>query len=229
MCGILLIYSQSFADLNPNANLANTNHKIQGTNHAIQDTNPDAIQSANPSDSQQNFVFSPDLLLNQKSIDFFNATSAELAQKTGINLYVYMANSAPVNEYRDFYNHLNDKLKKPFVVITMLKNEQKIDIITSDESNKALSKDDKKKIVGEYMVPLLPQKNSESGALSAVVFNGYVEAVDLIAEKFGIEIHHNISKDEKGAKMVAQGILYLMLFSMIGLFVGIYFFKSKRT
>lgn len=187
-----------------------------------------ANQSATQSDSQFSFVFNPDLLLNNKSIDFFNATSSELAQKTGINLYIYMANNAPTKEYSDFKNYLNDKVKKPFAIIVLLKNEQKIDIIT-DESQKALSKEDKKKIYWEYMVPLLPQKTSESVALSAVVFNGYVEAVDLIADNFGVQINHNISKDEKGAKLVAQGILYAMLFSLLGLFVIVYFFKRKRT
>lgn len=209
----MLVCSHIFA-LNLNANSPNPS------------ANPNAIQSKTPSDSQILFVFNPDSLLNDKSVDFFNATSAELAQKTGINLYVYMANNAPISEYNDFKNYLNDKAKKPFAIIVLLKNEQKIDIIT-DESQKALSKEDKKKIYWEYMVPLLPQKDGESGTLSAVVFNGYVEAVDLIADKFGAQINHNISKDEKGAKLIAQGILYLMLFSLIGLFVVVYFFKNK--
>ena len=211
--GILLVCSHIFA-LNLNANSPNPS------------ANPNAIQATTPSDSQILFVFNPDSLLNDKSVDFFNATSAELAQKTGINLYVYMANNAPISEYSDFKSYLNDRAKKPFAIIVLLKNEQKIDIIT-DESQKALSKEDKKKIYWEYMVPLLPQKDGESGALSAVVFNGYVEAVDLIADKFGAQINHNISKDEKGAKLIAQGILYLMLFSLIGLFVVVYFFKNK--
>lgn len=225
--GILLVCSHIFAT-NPSANLANPS-----ANPNV-NLNQNAIQSTAPSDSQLFFVFNPDSLLNAKSVDFFNATSAELAQKTGINLYVYMANNAPISKYSDFKNYLADKAKKPFVIIVLLKNEQKIDIITSDESKEALSKEDKKKIYWEYMVPLLPSssnsgKDSESGAFSAVVFNGYVEAVDLIADKFGAQINHNISKDEKGAKLVAQGILYVMLFSLIGLFVVVYFFKRKRT
>lgn len=217
MGGILLICNYLFAD-SPNANLAN-----QSANHAIQSTNPNVAQS----DSQQNFTFNPDSLLNQKTIDFFNATSAELAQKTGINLYVYMANNPPVKMYDNFYIHLQHKVKKPYVAIALFKSDKKIDIITSDES--ILTKDDKKKIYWEYMVPLLPQKDSESGALSAVVFNGYVEAVDLIADKFGATILHNVAKNEKGAKFVAQGILYVMLFSLLGLFAFVYYFKSKRT
>ena len=221
MGGILLICNYLFAD-SPNANLANLNAN-QSANHAIQSTNPNVIQS----DSQQNFTFNPDSLLNQKTIDFFNATSAELAQKTGINLYVYMANNPPVKAYDNFYIDLQHKVQKPYVAIALFKSDKKIDIITSDES--ILTKDDKKKIYWEYMVPLLPQKDSESGALSAVVFNGYVEAVDLIADKFGAEILHNVAKNEKGAKFVAQGILYLMLFSLLGLFAFVYYFKSKRT
>ncbi len=245
--GVLLVFSYAFAD----SRLESSHSRVEPAKNlnAIQSTNPKADspnQSANlanqtsiSNDSQIHFVFNPDSLLNAKSVDFFNATSAELAQKTGINLYVYMANDAPIKEYSDFKNSLNSKAKKPFVIIVLLKNEQKIDIITSESQESttqqnALTQDDKKKIYWEYMVPLLPSssnsgKDSESGALSAVVFNGYVEAVDLIADKFGVKINHNISKDEKGAKLVVQGILYIMLFSLIGLFVVVYFFKHKRT
>lgn len=227
-CGILLICNNLFADLERESNANALDSRTYTNLNAIQSTNLATNPNTNPTnliDSQTNFTFNPDSLLNQKTIDFFNATSAELAQKTGVNLYIYMANSAPTKQYSDFQSYLATKAKKPYAVIALFKSDKKIDIITSDKS--ILTKDDKKKIYWEYMVPLLPQKDSEIGALSAVVFNGYVEAVDLIADKFGVKIAHNIAKNEKGAKLVAQGILYLMLFSMLGLFAFVYFLKPK--
>lgn len=204
--------------------------------------------------SAKNFVFGD--LLNQKSKDFINQTSLELFEKTGVNLYVFadsaldfaessldsatltknttiaessLANSTSAesspNPYEHFKQRFIQNLTSPFAAIIVIKNAKKIDIIAS--SDDFLSPKARKKIYWEYMVPLLPQKDDEN-ALPAVVFNGYVEAVDLIADYFGVEIKHNIAKDEKGAKLVAKGILYIMLFSMLGLFAFIYFFKSKR-
>lgn len=202
--------------------------------------------------SAKNFVFGD--LLNQKSKDFINQTSLELFEKTGVNLYVFadsalaessldsatltksttsaesslanstIAESSP-NPYEHFKQRFIQTLTSPFAAIIVIKNAKKIDIIAS--SDDFLPPKARKKIYWEYMVPLLPQKDDEN-ALPAVVFNGYVEAVDLIADYFGVEIKHNIAKDEKGAKLVAKGILYIMLFSMLGLFAFIYFFKSKR-
>lgn len=186
--------------------------------------------------SAKNFVFGD--LLNQKSKDFINQTSLELFEKTGVNLYVFadsalaesslvnstIAESSP-NPYEHFKQRFIQNLTTPFAAIIVIKNAKKIDIIAS--SDDFLPPKARKKIYWEYMVPLLPQKDDEN-ALPAVVFNGYVEAVDLIADYFGVEIKHNIAKDEKGAKLVAKGILYIMLFSMLGLFAFIYFFKSKR-
>ena len=190
------------------------------------------ITESTPKDSvPKPFVLQPSIL-NDKTIDFINKTSLELFNKTNVNLYVMAIDSPSKNGkvfeiYDNFKGYLMKDLQTPFVAIIAIKNQKKIDIITSDES--ILTKDDKKKIYWEYMVPLLPQKDSESGALSAVVFNGYVEAVDLIAQKFGATISHNVAKNEKGAKLVAQGILYLMLFSLLGLFAFVYYFKTKRT
>lgn len=174
--------------------------------------------------SASNFVFNNDKILASKSVDFIEQVSSELFSKTGVSLYVYMANSTN-KSYSDFKNELISKLHSPYVAIVLLKDNKKIDIITSN--NNLL---DKKKVYWEYMVPLIPQKDDEltREALSAVVFNGYVESVDLIADKFNVTIYHNIPKDEKGAKLVSQIILYIMLFSMIGLFVIVYFFKKGR-
>lgn len=171
----------------------------------------------------KSFVFNNDNIVTPKSIDFIEQTSSELFAKTGVNLYIYTANATNKN-YDEFKSELILELSSPYVAIVLLKDNKKIDIITSD--NNLL---DKKKVYWEYMVPLLPQKDNEltNEALSAVVFNGYVESVDLIADRFGVKIEHNIPKNENGAKAVAKAILYIMLFSMIGLFVIMYFLKKE--
>lgn len=191
----------------------------------------ESVDSANRYTSKQ-FVFNHSLL-NPKSIDFFNETSLELFSKTGVNLYIFAgesltnANNKSFETYDSFKNDFIQTLDSPYVAIIVIKNHKKIDIISS--SDDILSLKNRKKIYWEYMVPLLPHKEVEANALSAVIFNGYVEAIDLIADNFNVKIDHNIPKNEKGANLIAKGILYIMLFSMIGILVLIYIFRNKRT
>lgn len=168
-------------------------------------------------------------LLNKKTLDFINQTSLELFEKTGVKLYVFSSESLQNNNqsfetYEQFKADFIAGLNAPFVAIVVLKNNKKIDIIASNDE--VLSKNARNKIYWEYIVPLLPKK--EETPLMPAIFNGYVEAVDLIADNFGVKINHNISKDEKGANLVAKGILYVMLFSMLGLVALIYLFRNKR-
>ena len=176
--------------------------------------------------SANNFVLNPNNLLTQKSADFIQKVSQELLEKTGVNLYVYMGESLDNKDYLNFKEDLIKTLNKPFAAIILIKNDKKIDIISSE--NELF---DRKKVYWEYMVPLIPTKDSEitKEALSAVVFNGYIESVDLIADKFDTKIEHNIPKDEKGAKAVAQLILYIMLFSMLGIIAFMYIIRNKRN
>lgn len=174
--------------------------------------------------SANNFVLNPNDLLTQKSSDFIQKVSQELLEKTGISLYVYMGESLDGKDYLVFKEDFIKQLKQPFAAIVLIKNDKKIDIISSKSDLF-----DRKKVYWEYMIPLIPTKDSEltPQALSAVVFNGYIESVDLIADKFDVKIEHNIPKDEKGAKAVAQLILYIMLFSMLGIVAFMYIIRNK--
>ena len=187
----------------------------------------DSTTDSAKSDSA-NFVLDS-ALLNKKTTDFINQTSFELFSKTGVKLYVFsnenlQQNNKSFETYEQFKSDLLKALNAPFVAIIAIKNNKKIDIIASNDE--ILSKDLRNKIYWEYIVPLLPKK--DENPLLPAIFNGYVEAVDLIADNFGVTINHNISKDEKGANLVAKGILYAMLFSMLGLVAIIYLFRNKR-
>lgn len=137
-----------------------------------------------------------------------------------------MGESLEGRDYLNFKENFIKELNKPFAAIILIKEDKKIDIISSENDLF-----DRKKVYWEYMVPLIPTKDSEitAEALSAIVFNGYIESVDLIADKFDTKIEHNIPKDEKGAKAVAQLILYIMLFSMLGIVAFMYIIRNKRN
>ena len=192
------------------------------------DSTTDSTKSDSAKSDSANFVLDS-ALLNKKTTDFINQTSFELFSKTGVKLYVFsnetlQQNNKSFETYEQFKSDLLKALNAPFVAIVAIKNNKKIDIIASNDE--ILSKDLRNKIYWEYIVPLLPKK--DENPLLPAIFNGYVEAVDLIADNFGVTINHNISKDEKGANLVAKGILYAMLFSMLGLVAIIYLLRNKR-
>lgn len=174
-----------------------------------------------------NFVFNEDSIFVEKSVSFVENVSSELFSKTGVRLYIFIESSLKNESYNDFKSKIITRFESPYAAIILIKDDKKIDIFTS--SDNILSLKDRKKIYWEYMIPLIPNKDNEitTQALSAVILNGYVESVDLIADKFGVEIIHNIPKDEKGAKFVAKTILYIMLFSMLGIMLVIYLFRNK--
>lgn len=171
-----------------------------------------------------NFVSNRDLLFVDKSVEFVEATSRELFAKTGVSLYVNVVASLDSKSYKDFKSNILSSLKDPFVLILLIRDDKKIDIITSDSSLL-----DSNKVYWEYMVPLIPinSNNITPQVLSAIVLNGYIESVDLIASKFGVVIQHNVSKDEKGVRAVSKMITYFMLFSMLILF-AIFYYKGMR-
>lgn len=165
------------------------------------------------------FVFNEDSLFIDKSVEFVETTSEELFNKTGVSLYVSMISSLNSKLYGDFKRSIVSSLRKPFVLILLIKDDKKIDIITSSEDLL-----DTEKVYWEYMVPLIPINDREITlqVLSAIVLNGYIESVDLIASKFGVLIQHNVSKDEKGVRAISKMITYIMLFSMLILFFIVY-------
>lgn len=172
------------------------------------------------------FAINPDGILPQKSIDFINNVSSELFSKTGVSLYVYMSNDMTKKSYDEFKKTLLRDFKNPFVAIVLIKNAKKIDIAASD--NDLLDRDS---VYWDYMVPLLPSKDSEitPESLSAVVFNGYVESVDLIASKFGATIEQNIPRSNKGVQTISKVALYGMIFSMFGVIIFIYLTSKRRS
>ncbi len=224
ICGIIFAQNLFAESLE-----SNRDSRVDSANSTI------ALESQNPAESldstilESPFVFNTDSILNPKAIAFFHATSRELREKTRVNLYVFAANDLESQDYARFREDFRAKLSTPFAAIILIKNAKKIDIIAS--ADEVLTPTERKKIYWEYMVPLLPQKEREitDSALSAVVFNGYVEAVDLIAEHFGVSVNHNVAKNEKGAKAVAKGILYIMLISMLGILALIYFYKGRKN
>ncbi|WP_230197840.1 hypothetical protein [Helicobacter cinaedi] len=184
-------------------------------------------------------------LLIPKSVDFVETLSTELQAKTGYHLYVAVVDSVPMEDLflespQDstlkltqkqkrlaYKNMLLEKLQKPYTLIVFMKEDEKIDIISSEPKKYF----DEEKVYYEYMVPLLPKQKDEiltPQLISAIVLNGYAQAADMIAHYFDVKLENNMPVDESGGREFVRFSMYVMLLVMFGI-IGVIYLTRKKT
>lgn len=184
-------------------------------------------------------------LLILKSVDFVETLSTELQAKTGYHLYVAVVDSVPMEDLflespQDstlkltpkqkrlaYKNMLLEKLQKPYTLIVFMKEDEKIDIISSEPKKYF----DEEKVYYEYMVPLLPKQKDEiltPQLISAIVLNGYAQAADMIAHHFDVKLENNMLVDESGGREFVRFSMYVMLLVMFGI-IGVIYLTRKKT
>lgn len=184
-------------------------------------------------------------LLIPKSVDFVETLSTELQAKTGYHLYMAVVDSVPMEDLflespQDstlkltpkqkrlaYKNMLLEKLQKPYTLIVFMKEDEKIDIVSSEPKKYF----DEEKVYYEYMVPLLPKQKDEiltPQLISAIVLNGYAQAADMIAHHFDVKLENNMPVDESGGREFVRFSMYVMLLVMFGI-IGVIYLTRKKT
>ena len=184
-------------------------------------------------------------LLIPKSVDFVETLSTELQAKTGYHLYMAVVDSVPMEDLflespQDstlkltpkqkrlaYKNMLLEKLQKPYTLIVFMKEDEKIDIVSSEPKKYF----DEEKVYCEYMVPLLPKQKDEiltPQLISAIVLNGYAQAADMIAHHFDVKLENNMPVDESGGREFVRFSMYVMLLVMFGI-IGVIYLTRKKT
>lgn len=184
-------------------------------------------------------------LLIPKSVEFVETLSTELQAKTGYHLYMAVVDSVPMEDLfvespQDstlkltpkqkrlaYKNMLLEKLQKPYTLIVFMKEDEKIDIISSEPKKYF----DEEKVYYEYMVPLLPKQKDEiltPQLISAIVLNGYAQAADMIAHHFDVKLENNMPVDESGGREFVRFSMYVMLLVMFGI-IGVIYLTRKKT
>lgn len=179
----------------------------------------------------QNFVLqNQGNILPLKSINFINELSKELFEKTGVALYVAVAEdlqgSGEAKEMRgEWKQKILSSLKPPYGVIFLVKSHKKIDIVLDPK----ISSIDEGEIITEYMVPILVQeKGLPNPKVSASILNGYAQLADEIAESKGESLENNLIVDKSGSRNLVRYSIYLMLGIMLTIIALIYVFGRKR-
>ncbi|MGP1450185.1 MAG: TPM domain-containing protein [Wolinella sp.] len=164
------------------------------------------------------YVNNQDSQLVKKSEIFATLLANELYQKTGISLYLIALDSLKGQDVSTYKATLLPTLRQPYVLVLFAKQEKKIDIVASEESEKLF---DKKDVYWNYIVPLIPKKDAELAPpnISAMLLNGYVQIADSIALSLDVKLEHTFAPEDKGTRTFVRITLYAMLFILLLLFL----------
>ena len=133
---------------------------------------------------------------------------------------------------RELYKqYLQDSaLLKPYAMIVMYVKDQQIEFVLSNRE--VFDKDLEERVYFEYIVPLLPKRGEspKREQISAIMFNGYSEAADLVALHYGKALELNVPRDESGGKEFVKIAMITMLAALLGVLAFVYitsrFFKK---
>lgn len=160
------------------------------------------------------FVYSPQGLLLEKTIDEIDAISEEVYEKTNVGVFVAVLSELPQGETLElFQEKLIADLPESYILIALVSGIKKIDIKTSED----LKKIDTKKIYWDYMVPLLPNNEREltTKRISAVIFNGYMDAAGQVASLKSVHIDRLPPAESEIVGNIIQYIFYFFAGSLI--------------
>lgn len=196
------------------------------------------------------FTQDNDRVLVPKTKEFIDRLGAELLEKTGFLLKVVVVEDSqhaistldknldiPTDSLdsvaaREMYKQYLQKSEQhtPYAMIVMYIKDKKIDFVLSDRD--VFDKKLEERVYFEYMVPLLPKGNDNptQPQISAILFNGYSEAADLIAQHYGKSLALNIPRDESGGREFVKISMLFMLSILFGVVIFVYvtskFFKK---
>lgn len=146
--------------------------------------------------SYAKYVIANDAILSDKVTNKIESLGSELYTKTGVSAYIAVREiQESILEYEQ---NLSKNLKSPFVLLTLIKEQQKVDIIHSASLEGKL---DKEAVLSPFpwsgtILPLLTQKKS-SDKYNAAMLNGYADIVERIADAYGVQLAGAIGNTNK--------------------------------
>lgn len=146
--------------------------------------------------SQAKFLYKDDVVHNDSFAQLIEAYGQELYDKTGVSLYLVMVRDLDQNQSTaDFEKSLVSKLDEPFVVLTFVELQKKVDILARPT---ALYKDFDKQQV------LSPNATFAAAVMSAVMFGRSWADYKEMLENSGGTILPILAEKAKGPDIVKK-------------------------
>lgn len=172
--------------------------------------------------ASQNFVIKNDNLLPKKTVDKINEIGNELYQKTGVGVYVAVAEEMDTKRIKPYEERLAKTLTPPYILLTLVRKAQKVDIVASPDAQNLIRKDE---ILSPLpwkgsIIPLLTAHfKDKKAAIEAAILNGYAEIAEQVAAAKGIKLKSalgNVNRDiYYWLRMLFYSILALIFLNFI--------------
>ena len=146
-------------------------------------------------------------LVNQRAIGEIVKIGTEVKEKTGISLYLCAKKSINNQKIKLFEKNLAKKLNKPFILLSMASNEQKVDIMTSPQTSKLVDVDSILSPFSGTIIPILTEKKGED-KYSAAMLNGYADIADRVTKKLDIKLNASIGDTNRILIDILRIIIY---------------------
>jgi len=171
-----------------------------------------------------NFILHNEGIIKKKAEDKILLMVEELYEKTGVRVYISAKKhiSKPIKEYE---KELSKTLKKPYLLLTFVSLDRKIDIIKS--SSIKVNTD---RIIDDYILPIIVDPSSKiplNTKYNAGIFNGVAEIVDEIAKNHNVKLVNSVGSDSKDTFDLVSLIVKIMLFITLALLVRVYLTSKK--
>jgi len=167
--------------------------------------------------SSAKYILVNDEIINKKVSDKIESMGEELYKQTSVNIYLAVPKTLNKISIVIYEQNLSKTLKSPYILLTMAKNEQKVDIINSSSLN---DKFDKDAVLSPFpwdgtILPLLAEKK-ENDKYNAAMLNGYADIVEQIANSYNVDLENAIGNTNRDIlHYVKYAILIFFLFILI--------------
>lgn len=172
-----------------------------------------------------------------ESRDVVNRISKEISIKSGFHIFMNVVDVIP-GEFqnksntdfanrRDYEKSIINTLPKPYAIIFFYYQDHKISLISSEDFSNT------NKLLEDYAFPYLPNERIGSDKYDEGINKGlsniYLAVVKKVSDFYKIDINAPTPLEQPSG--VLKGIIYFMLFSMLGLYVLVRFgiLKGKNN
>jgi len=178
---------------------------------------------------EASFVIKNDDILPQKTVSKIDEMGEELKAKTGVGVYLAAVNDKNETSIKVFEEKLSAKLKKPYILLTILLGSKKVDIVNSSDME---GKFDKEQILSPLpwsgsILPLITSRSKDfKAAVEAALLNGYADIVDQIASSYNVSLDSSIGSQNKTTYNIIKFIFYGTIILIFFNFLYYRFFKK---
>ncbi len=157
--------------------------------------------------SKANLIVCNDNLVNERAIGEIVKIGTEVKEKTGISIYLCAKKTINNQKIKLFEKNLAPKLNKPFILLSMAANEQKVDIMTSPQTSKLLDIDEILSPFTGTIIPILTSRKGED-KYSAAMLNGYADIADRVSQKLGVKLNSSVGNTNRILINILRVIIY---------------------